>query len=244
MLPGGAAACRADLEKAALQLRARAEVGGQGPPAATALVHRTHAVILSALGDPGALAEANHVVALAPESHEAYLVRARIRHRLGDLKGALADVEAGLAREPGDPGLLALLGLLETESGHPGAALIVLNRAIIRGAPAAVHAPKALAMMALGGDEAALEEWSLALDDDPENPRLYLGRARALLRLRRWARALVDLEQAAEWADGHPGLLIRIAITSAACLPACPDRFSQWLGQARRALAALVSESR
>ena len=153
-----------------------------------ALVHRTRAVLLSALGDPAAEAEASHAVALAPESHDAYLVRARVRRRAGDLKGALADVEAGLSREPGDPRLLELSGLLESETGHPAAALIVLGRALIHGAPASVHAAKALALMALGRNEAALEEWSLALDEDPEDPRLYLGRARTLILLRRWDR--------------------------------------------------------
>ena len=238
ILPGGDRTLRADLTNAAERLHVRARVEGEDPPpAASALIHRTRAVLLSALGDPTAEAEASHAVTLAPESHDAYLVRARVRRRAGDLKGAQADVEAGLVREPGDPRLLELSGLLESETGHPAAALIVLNRAVIRGAPATVHAPKALALMALGRNEEAVLEWSLALDDDPEDPRLYLGRARALILLRRWDRALADLGQAADWAGDHPALLTRIVLTSAMCLPARPDRFPQWLTQARRALS-------
>jgi hypothetical protein len=155
----------------------------------------------------------------------------------------LADVEAGLAREPGDPRLFELWGLLESGTGHPAAALIVLNRALLRGAPASVHAAKAQALMALGRDEEAVVEWSLAREDDPEDPRLCLGRARALTRLRRWARALADLDEAADWAGDHPALLVRITLTTAAYLPARPDRFPQWLAQVRRTFAALCARS-
>ena len=85
---------------------------------------------------------------------------------------------------PGDPRLLELRGVLKTESGYPERALIDLDRAILRGAPATVRMPRALALMALGRDEAALGDWSLALDADPEDPEAYLGRAKALIRLR------------------------------------------------------------
>jgi hypothetical protein len=119
-----------------------------------------------------------------------------------------------------------------------------LNLAALRGLPATVHAAKAQVLTALGRDEEAAAEWSLALDDDPEDPRLYLSRARVLVRLRRWSRALSDLEEAADWAGDHPALLTRITLTSAACLPARPDWFPRWLAHARRNLVALLSASR
>jgi serine/threonine protein kinase/Tfp pilus assembly protein PilF len=242
VLPGGDGALRADLALAAERLRGLAEGGGLAGTS-PALVHRTRAVVLSALGDTAAEAEASRAIALGSESHEAYLVRARVRRRAGDLQGALADVEAGLAREPGDPRLFELWGLLESDTGHPTRSLIVLNRALIRGAAASVHAARAQALMALGRDEEAVREWSLARDDDPQDPRLCLGRARALIRLRRWARALADLDEAADRAGDHPTLLVRITLTAAACLPARPDRFPQWLAQARRTFAALCARS-
>jgi hypothetical protein len=95
--------------------------------------------------------------------------------------------------------------------------------------------------MTLGRDEEAVREWTLARDDDPEDPRLYLGRARALIRLRRWARALADLDEAADRAGDHPALLVPITLAAAAYLPARPDRFPQWLAQARRTFAALCA---
>jgi tetratricopeptide (TPR) repeat protein len=244
VLPGGDRELRADLASAAEQLRARAGGGGGLAGTSLALLHRTRAVLLSALGDPAAEAEASRAIALGPESYEAYLVRARVRRRAGNLEGALGDVEAGLAREPGDPRLFELWGLLQTDTGHASAALIVLDRALLRGAPGSVHAARARALAALGRDEEAVREWSLARDDDPEDPRLCLGRARALMRLGSWARALADLDEAADWAGDHPALLVRITVAAAACLPARPDRFPQWLAQARRALAALGARAR
>jgi tetratricopeptide (TPR) repeat protein len=103
-----------------------------------------------------------------------------------------------------------------------------------------VHVSKALTLIALGRGEAALEEWSRALEEDPEDPRLYLGRARTLTRLGRRDRALTDLEQAADWAVGNPGLLVRISLASMACLPAPADRFRHWLVHVRRAWSACL----
>jgi serine/threonine protein kinase/predicted Zn-dependent protease len=243
MLPGGDVALRADLAAAAERLRTPAGAQASVVGASPAQVHQTRAVLLSALGDPAAEVEASRAIKLGAEPAVAYLVRARVRHRHGDLNGALGDVEAGLAREPGDPRLLELWGLLELETGHPASALIILNRAQLRGAPPAVHAAQAQALMAQGRGEEAVAEWSLALTSDPEDPRLHLGRATALIRLQRWTRALADLDEAAGRAGDHPALLLKITVTSAACLPARPDRFPRWLAQVRRTFAAVFARS-
>jgi tetratricopeptide (TPR) repeat protein len=134
--------------------------------------------------------------------------------------------------------------MLKTETGNPGAALIDLDRAILRGAPTTVRVPRALALMALGRHEEAVRDWSLALDADPQDPEAYLGRARALLRLNRTDRALVDLEQAADWAAHHPILLPRIAAAYVLCLRSRPDRFPRWLRLARRAWSAWSEAAR
>ena len=196
------------------------------------------AVLLSALGEPAAETEASRAIALAPQSADAFLVRARVRRRSGDRREALADIESGLTLEPGHPHLLELRGLLEAEMGHPRMALIDLNRALIRGARGAVRISRARTLMALGREEAAIEDWSFALADDPEDPLLYLGRARTLIRLRFWDRALADLEQAADLAVDNARLWTRIACAYATCLPARPDRFPRWLAHARRAWSA------
>jgi len=242
ILPGGGPALQADLREADKRLRSAAVENRQAAPPSR--IHRTRAVILSALNDPSAEIEASRAIALTPELADAYLVRAWVRRRSGDRRGALADVESALALVPGDPRSLELQGILKTETGNPGGGLVDLDHAILRGARTTVRAPRALALMALGRDEAAVRDWSLALDDDPEDPEAYLGRARALIRLGRHDRALVDLEQAADWAADNPMLLPRITAAYAPCLGARPDRFPRWLRLARHAWSAWIASAR
>lgn len=240
MLPGGGPSLKSDLRAAAERLRSPA----RGIGAAPALTGRVRSVLLGALGDPAAEFEASRALALAPQSPEPYLVRARIRRRFGDSGGARSDIEAGLALDPGSPRLLELRGRLEVESGNSGAALVYLDRAVARGAGATVRIPRAEALMALGRDEEALQTCSLALDEDPEDSRLYLGRARTLLRRGLSDRALVDLEQAVDWSPDNAALLARIAIAYAACLPSRPDRIPRWLGLVRRTGAVWIAGGR
>jgi eukaryotic-like serine/threonine-protein kinase len=171
-------------------------------------------------------------------------VRARVRRRSGDRLAALADVESGLTLAPGDPRLLELRGSLKSELGNHEGALIDLDRAILRGASGTVRIPRASTLMALGRDEAAVRDWSLALDEDPEDPGAYFGRARALIRLRLHDRALVDLEQATVWASDSPTLLPRIAAAYTLCLGSRPDRFPRWLSLARRAWSVWLASAR
>jgi len=95
--------------------------------------------------------------------------------------------------------------------------------------------------MALGQDEAAVREWSLAVENDPEDPQAYLGRAIALLRRGLRDQALVDLEQAADGAANRPALLARIAVTYACCLGSSPGRLSRAFALARRAWSAWIA---
>jgi len=242
ILPGGGPALLADLREAAKRLHALAE--GDRSAAGIARAHRARAVILSALEDREAEPEASRAVALAPESADAYLVRAWVRRRSGNRRAAMADVESALALVPGDPRGLELRGTLKTEMGNAEGALIDLDRAILHSASARVRVPRALALMAVGRNEEAIREWSRALDDDPEDPEAYLGRARALFRLRRPDRALADLEQAAEWAADNAHLLPRITAAYAVCLTSRPDRFPRWLRLARRAWSAWIATAR
>jgi tetratricopeptide (TPR) repeat protein len=242
ILPGGGSALKTDLHEAGERLRLSALENRQGTPRSR--IYRTRAVILSALNDPAAETESSRAVALAPELADAYLVRAWVRRRSGKRRAALTDVDTALALVPGDPRALELQGILKTETGNAGGGLIDLDHAILRGAPGTVRAPRALALMALGRHEAAVRDWSLALDDDPEDPEAYLGRAQALIHLRRLDRALVDLEQAADWAADNPTLLPRITAAYAGCLGARPDRFPRWLRLARRAWSAWIASAR
>jgi eukaryotic-like serine/threonine-protein kinase len=118
--------------------------------------------------------------------------------------------------------------------GNPEAGLIDLDRAIVRGAELLARPSKAMALMALGRNDEAVREWTMALNDDPEDPQAFLGRARAMLRLGLYDRALVDLGQAVDWASDNPTLLARITITYAHCLGSRPDRLPRWLALVRK----------
>jgi len=95
--------------------------------------------------------------------------------------------------------------------------------------------------MALGQDEAAVREWSLAVENDPEDPQAHLGREMALLRRGLRDQAQVDLEQAADGAANRPALLARIAVTYTRCLGSSPERLPHAFALARRAWLAWVA---
>jgi tetratricopeptide (TPR) repeat protein len=242
ILPRGGPSLQADLRAADAKLEEM--VKGKQEGMWLARSHRTRAVILSALDDPRGELAASRAVALAPESADAYLVRAWVRRRSGNRRAAVADVETALDLAPGDPRALELRGRLKTEMGNADGALIDFDRAILRGASGRIRAPRALALSALGRDEQALRDWSLALEDDPEDPQAYLGRARALYRLRLPDRALVDLEQAAVYAADNPRQLARITAYYALCLLSRPDRFPRWLRLARSTWSAWLAFAR
>ncbi|HKM55834.1 MAG TPA: tetratricopeptide repeat protein, partial [Isosphaeraceae bacterium] len=191
-----------------------------------------------ALHDPEAKEEATRAVAAAPGSADGYLVRARIRRRAGDPPGALADIGRGLALAPADPRFWELRGRLLAELGQPEAALTDLQRAGLRGTRGTVHAARACALMGLGRFEAARDAWTSALVFDSEDPRAYLGRARALVRLGRWDDASADLEQAVGWSGSRADVLARITLTYAGCLPRRPDKLPRVMDLARQTLLA------
>jgi hypothetical protein len=98
--------------------------------------------------------------------------------------------------------------------------------------------------MAAGKNDVAVRDWSLALEGDAENAEAYLGRATAFIPLDRADRALVDLDQAADWAAGGHVLLARITANYARCLPARPDRLVRLLHLARRTWSAWADAAR
>jgi eukaryotic-like serine/threonine-protein kinase len=234
--PGLAADLRAGVDRLA--------TAADAPEPTTALAaSRLRALSLAALGaHAAASAEADRLVERAPHAASGYRARALVRRAAGDRRGALADVAWALALEPDEPRLLELRGRLALEAGDPRGALADFDRAILRGAEGALRGPRATALMALGRDEAAVADWSRALEFDPADPAAYLGRARAFLRLGLAHPALADLERAADWAGDRPAPLARIALTYARALRLRPDRLPRVQALARRAAAAWLRQ--
>ena len=165
MIPTRLSACRLSAyllsTTFALRPRVSGSLCGRGGVLAVP-ARRTRAVLLAALRDPDASSQATRAVAENPGSADGYLVRARIRRRIGDPPGALADVGRGLALVPADPRFWELRGRLLVELGQPEAALSDLQRAALKGTRGTVHAVRARALMDLGRLEAAHDAWTAA----------------------------------------------------------------------------------
>jgi tetratricopeptide (TPR) repeat protein len=219
-----------DLRAAAERLRP--EASGTGPTALRAATAR--AVLLAALHDPKAEAEADRAITMAPLSPQPYLIRARVRRHRGATASARADVAQGLKVQPDDPRLWELRGLLELDAGDPRAALADFDQAIRFQAGESIHGPRASALLALGRASESARAWTEALSYDPEDPEAYLGRARAFFRLGRRDQARSDLEQAADWAVGRPGLGLRIVLEAAVSMSARLDDLPRVAALARR----------
>jgi tetratricopeptide (TPR) repeat protein len=192
-------------------------------------------VILSSLGEhQRALHALDAAMEMTTFSTRAHLIRARVLDGAGDRAGALRVIEEGRKLEPDDPGLLELQGALQTSLGYPELGLASLDRAIARSPHEFAHMHRANALVSLDQQDNAVVEWTLALNQDPELPRAYLGRARCYVQLRVWDRALADLEQAAAWAHSDLPLQARVLLTYACCLPQRPEHLERWKVLARR----------
>jgi hypothetical protein len=95
--------------------------------------------------------------------------------------------------------------------------------------------------MALGRGDAALDEWGVAIDLDPDDPRPYLGRARAATQLGlREDFAPADLEKAAAHAGDQPALLLEVAREYARCVGDRGDHVPRVVALASQALGLYV----
>ncbi|WP_406697486.1 protein kinase [Singulisphaera sp. Ch08] len=230
-LPLGGLSLTADIRKGVARLEEAAESGGL----AALRARLTRALLLAAIRDPAAEQEASLAVALAPLSPRVFLVRGRVRHRLGAIRSAQEDADRGLRLEPDDVRLLELRGRTRIESGSPRAGLADIDRAIRLGTGTSLRGARAEALLALGETQKALLEWTNALRDDPEDPRAYLGRARTYLRLGKPDLAMTELEQASVWTGDEPGLQLSLILNSVRCLPGQPNLIPRVIALTRRA---------
>ena len=236
LLPVGGDRLAIDLRAAAQGLERLA----RGNPRETFRASLTLAVILAAQSRHAAAVEAaSWALRASPYAPRAYLIRARVQLFAGSIEGARADVERGLAIQFNEPGLLELRGVLHARDGDHRAALEDFDTAIAWGARDGVHQHKAAALVALGRDFQAVQEWSLALRRDPELAEAYLGRARSHIKLGQWDMALADLEQAASWANSDFKVELGIVVPYFQCLRTRPERVPRFLAVALRAATDL-----
>lgn len=143
---GDAASGRRDFAAAEAQYRAILAVQPQH-----ALTRNNLAWVLLEQGKPGALAEAEQAVQLAPDQPQLRDTLARALATAGRLKDALAMQKSALALVPDDPGLRLQLARLQAQVGDRRSARAELERLEELGNRFAQHEEVTQALKALGG---------------------------------------------------------------------------------------------
>jgi tetratricopeptide (TPR) repeat protein len=115
-------------------------------------------------------------LAVEPRHPLAYALRGRLRHERGDFGGALADFDAGLRLSPDDVEILLGRGMTLVSLGRKAEALACYER-IMRLAPgdARPYCNRAL-LLGDSDPDAAIADFSAAIQRDPRHADAYLGR--------------------------------------------------------------------
>jgi tetratricopeptide (TPR) repeat protein len=143
---GDTAMARRDFVTAEAQYRAILAVNPQ-----QALARNNLAWVLMEQGKPGALAEAEQAVQLAPDQPQLRDTLARALASAGRLKDALAMQQAALALAPDNPALRFQLAKLQAQAGDRKSARAEFERLEALGTGFAQHEDVTQALKALGG---------------------------------------------------------------------------------------------
>lgn len=134
---------------------------------------------------------------LAAPSIAARLRLALDHHRRGETTQARLHYEAVLSLEPRHFDALHLLGVLAIQSGRPGEALGLIERALrLQPAHAAAHCNRGLALDALAQCEAAVSSYDHALALQADFAEAHYNRGNALHKLGRYAEAVSSHDRA------------------------------------------------
>jgi tetratricopeptide (TPR) repeat protein len=170
-------------------------------------------------GAQGAVDDLSRCLALEGAPSQAWFIRARAKHRLGDRQGAQLDKEQGLRRRPGDPAGFVARGLARLPGDVEGA--IADFDAALTIDPKYRHALQDKASVlsgSLGQPKQAVKLLDVAVDAHPDFVEALTGRAVLLARLGRREAAVRDAK-AALTLDGRG-----LTIYQAACVYALTAR--------------------
>ncbi|MGQ9838275.1 MAG: tetratricopeptide repeat protein [Cyanobacteriota bacterium] len=155
---------------------------------------------------PLALADFDRAIELAPRQPEPYGYRALIRVSQGDMEGAIADFSRLLALHPSATHHITLAGLL-AQQGSLATALTHLDAAIqLDPTSTAAFAKRASLHAYLGEWEAALADWSKAIELQPD-PALYYNRGVVYSCVNRYDEAIADWDRCLEVDPQKPNTL-------------------------------------
>ncbi|MFF7633555.1 tetratricopeptide repeat protein [Kitasatospora sp. NPDC008050] len=163
----------------------------------------------NAAGDvEGALADFGYVLELDPGFVDAYVNRAGIRLDLEDVEGAECDALAGLARDPDNPYLQAVLGRVHAAREENTAARQAFDRALaVDPDLVAALCGRAAVAHQLGDADTALTDLRHAVELAPDDPGVRYNHAFVLRDAGRWDAALAELDIVAALLPDDPDVL-------------------------------------
>lgn len=159
-----------------------------------------------------AKAELRQAVALDPDLVWARFYLARLYLDFDRKERARAELETALARVPGHPHFLALLGEVHRQMGDPQIS-VELNRQALRTDPAAVPARYylGLSLLDLGRAEEAVRELEIAAASDQAIGEMYLGLGTAYLESGSLDQAVEALRKGLEMDPSRPEGRVHLA---------------------------------
>ncbi len=152
----------------------------------------------------GALAALDKSIRLDPNDPDAYINRAVVRRRAGDLEGALADYDRLLALAPDNVLALNNRAILKRAMEDYAGALTDIDRVVAEGSLGArALRTRALVKRFLGDYDGAQQDLLRALELSPNDARTYANIAFVHLWNGNWAEAQVSLDNAIRINDGY-----------------------------------------
>ncbi len=134
-----------------------------------------------------------------PDSARAFANRGAAREKVGDLEGALQDLDRALELDPSYAVLHANRGVVREKLGDRQGALQDLDRALeLDPRSGSAHANRGLVKDRLGDLQGALQDYGRAIERDPRYASAYANRGAARLKLGDTQGALQDLDRAIE----------------------------------------------
>ncbi len=163
----------------------------------------------------------NDTLARHPDIPVARLNRALARHQIGNLSGALDDLDAALAVDPRYARALAHRGVMRFQAGEVDAAVTDLDRAIVLEPTLDAYLNRGAIRLAGGNPIGALADLERVLAVDPAHPLARANRGLALAATGRHAAALAEFERTLLLAPGY--LPARIGRAEARLALGTPD---------------------
>lgn len=144
----------------------------------------------------------NDTLARAPGFAQGHLNRALARYEVGDLDGAVADLDESIRLAPGYALAWSHRGVLRHMRGEHEAALHDLDRAIVLSPSADIFANRGAVRLVMGNPEGALTDLDRAIALNPSDLLAWANRGRARVELGQHRAALEDLNAVLSVAPG------------------------------------------